>query len=312
MNAKANAPTDVGIIVGRFQVHELHEAHKDLIDTVLNKHERVIIFVGLSPLRNTATNPLDFNTRKRMIQESYPNIEVYYIDDVPSNTVWSKNLDREISRWLKPYQTVTLYGSRDSFIPAYSGKYPVQELESTKYISGTELRRRISNNYPPTIEFRAGAISASMNRYPTCYTTVDVAVIDHDKGRILLGRKEGETNLRFIGGFASPQSPSYENDARREVMEETGISVDDITYVGSTIIDDWRYRNEVDVIKTMFFVATYQFGRPEADDDIQYVEWVSLVDLLDEKIKVVDEHVVLVDMLKRHIKSQKSVNVNTF
>ena len=127
-------PADVGIVIGRWQIHELHEAHRDVIDTVRAKHDRVLIFVGLSPLRNTSRNPLDFNTRKKMIQETYPDIEVYYVEDNPSDKVWSKNLDREIEKWLKPFQKAVIYGSRDSFIPHYSGRYPVVELEATKYI----------------------------------------------------------------------------------------------------------------------------------------------------------------------------------
>lgn len=293
-------PADVGIIVGRFQIHELHEAHRDLIDSVQNMHNRVIIFVGLSPLRNTPTNPLDFNTRKRMIQETYPEIEVYYVEDNPSDELWSKSLDKQIEKWTKPYQTVMLYGSRDSFIPSYFGKYPVTELSSTKYISGTEIRRRISNSFPPTLEFRAGVISASMNRYPTCYPTVDIAIIDKSKGAVLLGRKEHEDALRFIGGFATPDSTSFEEDARREVMEETGVSVDDITYIGSATINDWRYKKETDKIKTLFFIATYQYGPTKANDDIAYVEWVSLVDLMMGRIKIMPEHQILVELLKKH------------
>lgn len=298
-------PADVGILIGRFQVHELHEAHRDLIDTVRAKHDRVIIFVGLSPLRNTPVNPLDFNARKKMIQETYPDVEVYYIDDNQSDEIWSKNLDREIDRWLKPHQTAVLYGSRDSFIPHYTGKHTVVELTSKKYISGTEIRKRISNNFPPTAEFRAGAISASMNRYPTCYTTVDIAIINHSDGTILMGRKEGEKNLRFIGGFATPDSPNFETDARREVYEEAKVEIDGLTYIGSAQIDDWRYKKEQDKIKTVFFAAAYQFGRPEASDDIAYVEWVSLADLLSKKIPVMECHEVLVDMLA------KFVNKNT-
>jgi len=40
--------SDVGIIVGRFQVHKLTEAHFKLIDTVLKRHKKVIIFLGVS------------------------------------------------------------------------------------------------------------------------------------------------------------------------------------------------------------------------------------------------------------------------
>ena len=72
---------DVGVIIGRFQVHELHEAHQELINSVIARHDKVLIFIGLSPLRNTTNNPLDFSTRKRMIQELYPEIDVYYVED---------------------------------------------------------------------------------------------------------------------------------------------------------------------------------------------------------------------------------------
>jgi bifunctional NMN adenylyltransferase/nudix hydrolase len=293
---------DVGILIGRWQVHELHEAHLDLIETVRSKHDRVIIFVGLSPLKSTAHNPLDFNSRRVMIQEAFPDIEVYYVSDNASHEVWSKNLDREIDKWLKPHQTAVIYGSRDSFIPYYSGKFTVQELEATKFISGTEIRRRISNTFHPSKEFRAGVISASLNRYPTCYPTVDVAILDRSKGRILMGKKDGEEHFRFIGGFAQPDSLSFEADAKREVIEETGIEVDNLQYIGSALINDWRYYGEIDKIKTMFFVADYVFGRPEADDDIAYVEWVPLNELISGEIKIMPEHEVLVDMLAKAVK----------
>jgi bifunctional NMN adenylyltransferase/nudix hydrolase len=85
-------------------------------------------------------------------------------------------------------------------------------------------------------------------------------------------------------------------------MEETGVEVDDLRYIGSAIINDWRYKNEVDKIKTLFFVGTYIFGRPEANDDIAYVEWVPLNELLSGEIPVIDGHEVLVDMLAKSIK----------
>lgn len=301
------AIADVGILVGRFQVHELHEAHRDLLDTVLQKHDRVIIFIGLSPLKNTVNNPLDFNTRKRMIHEAYPDIEVYYVKDNPCDETWSKALDREINQFLKPHQSAVLYGSRDSFIPHYSGSFETKELESTKYISGTEIRKRIANKYTQSPAYRAGAIAASLDRYPTCYPCVDVAIIDYDRGMMLFGKKDGESHLRFIGGFADPKSPNYETDARREVMEETGVVVEDLTYVGSTLIDDWRYRKESDKIKTMLFLGSYMSGRPQAADDIAHVEWVTISDLLAGKIKIMPEHEVLVTMLK-HVKFHSKIH----
>jgi len=298
--------TDVGVIIGRFQVHQLHEAHIELIETVNKKHDRTLIFIGLSPLRNTTRNPMDFNTRRKMILESFPQVEVYYIEDHRSDEVWSANLDREITKWLKPHQTVTLYGSRDSFISSYHGRYQTVELQSSKIISGSEIRRRISNSFEKDKSYRAGVIAATFDRYPTSYTTVDIAIIN-EKNEVLLGKKPGEFALRFIGGFASPDSDTFEQDARREAMEETGLSIDTLRYVGSAKIDDWRYRGEIDKIKTLFFVGNYMYGAPEAGDDIEYVEWVDMTSLFSGKIHIVPEHIPLVVMLGEYVGQKASI-----
>ena len=75
-----------GVIIARLQVATLHEAHKELIDTVLKEHPKVMIFLGLSPVRGSIRDPLDFQARKQMILESYPhdkypNLSIYYIKD---------------------------------------------------------------------------------------------------------------------------------------------------------------------------------------------------------------------------------------
>jgi bifunctional NMN adenylyltransferase/nudix hydrolase len=294
MKEKANTPADVGIIVGRFQVNELHEAHIDLINSVIQKHDRVLLFLGNSIIRNTTSNPLDYRARRAMIADKFPNVEVHYINDNPSDAAWSKSLDKQIGEQLLPMQSVTLYGSRDSFLKAYSGKYNVCELEATTFISGTEVRRRVVNNYPPTADYRAGMIAATAYRYPTAFQTVDIAVVN-DKGEILLARKLDEKKWRFIGGFSDPRSTSLEADAKREVTEEASIEVDDITYLGSTLIDDWRYRGEQDKIKTAFFVAKYIYGKPEGADDIAEVKWVPIGTGL-SKDNIEPLHHVLVDM----------------
>jgi bifunctional NMN adenylyltransferase/nudix hydrolase len=294
MKEKANTPADVGIIVGRFQVNELHEAHIDLINSVIQKHDRVLLFLGNSIIRNTTSNPLDYRARRAMIADKFPNVEVHYINDNPSDAAWSKSLDKQIGEQLLPMQSVTLYGSRDSFLKAYSGKYNVCELEATTFISGTEVRRRVCNNYPPTADYRAGMIAATAYRYPTAFQTVDIAVVN-DKREILLARKPDEKKWRFIGGFSDPRSVSLEADAKREVTEEASIEVDDITYLGSTLIDDWRYRGEQDKIKTAFFIAKYIYGKPEGSDDVAEVKWVPIGTGL-TKDNIEPLHHVLVDM----------------
>ena len=309
MKEKVTKATDVGVIVGRFQVNELHEAHVDLITSVLNKHDRVLVFLGNSTIRNTLNNPLDYRARRTMIADKFPTVEIHYINDNPSDTAWTKNLDKLIGEQLLPMQTVTLYGSRDSFLKCYSGKHNTCELEATTFISGTEVRRRVCNNYPPTADYRAGMIAATAYRFPTAFQTVDIAVVN-DKGELLLARKPEEKKWRFIGGFSDPASVSLEEDAKREVQEEAGVEVGNITYLGSTLINDWRYRGEIDKIKTALFVAKYVFGKPEGADDVAEVKWVSINNLT--KNDIVETHHVLIDMFNEKFGANRELQEKFF
>lgn len=54
-----------GVIIGRFQVPFLHQVHKELIETVVNNHNKTIIILGVSPIPCTIRNPLDFEGRKK-------------------------------------------------------------------------------------------------------------------------------------------------------------------------------------------------------------------------------------------------------
>lgn len=309
MKEKVTKATDVAVIVGRFQVNELHEAHIDLITSVLNKHDRVLLFLGNSTIRNTLNNPLDYRARRTMIADKFPTVEIHYINDNPSDTAWTKNLDKLIGEQLLPMQTVTLYGSRDSFLKCYTGKYNTCELEATTFISGTEVRRRVCNNYPPTADYRAGMIAATAYRFPTAFQTVDIAVVN-DKGELLLARKPEEKKWRFIGGFSDPASVSLEEDAKREVQEEAGVEVGNITYLGSTLINDWRYRGEIDKIKTALFIAKYVFGKPEGADDVAEVKWVSINNLT--KNDIVETHHVLIDMFNEKFGANRELQEKFF
>lgn len=288
---------DVGVIIGRFQVHELHEAHLDLIRHVCEQHDKVLILLGVSPLRLSTHNPLDFEARKQMILAEFPTITVLYVKDQPSDEVWSHKVDEMVADFCGPSQTAVLYGSRDSFIAHYVGTLPTRELLPESVMSGSAIRKQIARSSArASADFRAGVIAASQGRFPTSFATVDVAILDPARG-ILLGRKSNERLYRFIGGFADPKSPSYEADARREVQEETGVSVDGLVYLGSTTIDDWRYRNEPDGIKTLFFAATYVAGRAAPADDIEEVRWFSRDDPTLES-QIVPTHRPLLAMLR--------------
>ena len=86
-----NDTPDVAVIVGRFQVDDLHEGHVDFLNKIVDSHSKTIVFLGLSPIKCSKNNPLDFEARKQMIIAKFPDIIVLYIPDTYSNGKWSDN-----------------------------------------------------------------------------------------------------------------------------------------------------------------------------------------------------------------------------
>lgn len=254
-------------------------------------------------------NPLDFESRKQMICSAYPSATVLYVKDMNNDAVWSKTVDSVVSDVLGPTQSALLYGSRDSFIKHYSGRFDTYELPSAHTKPGTAYREEIGREAKDSADWRAGVIWASRNRFPISYQTVDIAVFSPDYSQMLLGKRSSETGWRLIGGFADPFSQSLEDDAQRESMEEAGIKLDNLTYVRSFVIDDWRYLNEPDCVKTALFIATTSTEHPQGDDDIDRVCWFSRTELdPTASNNIVPEHRTLVThalMRASHILSTK-------
>jgi bifunctional NMN adenylyltransferase/nudix hydrolase len=148
----------IGVIVARFQVAKLHAGHIHLIDSVYKKSDEVVIILGDSPNRDLR-NPLSFGVRMGMIYQHYPTCLVFKINDHPINSVWSENLDFLITT-VANGADVTLYGSRDSFQPCYSGKYPYEQIPELEGFSGTDMRNEITNKAFDKMDdnFRAGII----------------------------------------------------------------------------------------------------------------------------------------------------------
>ena len=62
----------VGVVIGRFQVPDLHEGQQDILNMALKENGKLLVILGNSPLINTIPNPLDYPTRLIMIQQLFP------------------------------------------------------------------------------------------------------------------------------------------------------------------------------------------------------------------------------------------------
>lgn len=300
----------VGVIIGRFQTSRLHEAHFKLISHVMSNHKQTLILLGVSRVQNTKKNPLDFATRKSMIQKQFPSAVILPIRDVNNDEIWSRNVDDAISTSWGEKKTV-IYGSRDSFIPYYYGKYPVIELEASGDHNATNLRAEVAKETLDSEDFRAGVIYSAYSHWPVTYPTVDICAYNKN-GEILMARKPTEDMWRFVGGFVDRADNSYEDAAKREFREETGgnCSVGNFKFITSQKIDDWRYRNEESGIMTSLYLCEYLHGRAEASDDIAEVKWIPIREFSNYdgvRTNVIYEHRELMKTLVEKVYSENLI-----
>jgi len=245
----------------------------------MKSHHKLVIVLGVSPITGSRKNPYDYYIREKMIKSEYPDIIVLPISDHPSDAAWSQNLDM-LLKGVFPNEQFSLYGSRDSFIPYYSGKFETIELPEHGDYNATEIRKQYADKVFDSNDFRAGILYAYCNQYIKVYPTVDIALFRNNKTEILLGKKATNNKWRFVGGFADAEDAGYESAAARELREECGeLEFSDMTYETSRKIDDWRYRSEADKIITLLFSCDYIAGETKAQDDIIGLDWIKLTDL---------------------------------
>ena len=129
--------------------------------------------------------------------------------------------------------------------------------------------------------------------WPTSFSTVDIAVVSKDTLRVLLGRKPGKDYWVFPGGFTDPSSNSDEDDAVRELREETGIDINksSLKYIGNYNIDDLRYENTPHKIRTHFYMILRNDSEFVKDgDDLEEVGWFYIEDIISNMSVVSPRH----------------------
>ena len=246
----------VGVVIGRFQIDEMHDGHVKLLEYVRSKHDNILILLGVRQSPANKTYPLDFDARRLMIQEYCNDALILPVVDRPSDEAWSRHVD-ELVESAYPTQNVCLYGGRDSFTKHYCGKYETKELAfPVDDVSASAVRDKIGKKVRSSVDFRAGVIYAIQNLMPRIYSTVDIAMVDYTNRRVLMAKKPFEKAFRFPGGFVDFNDACLEQAAFRELFEETGMSSEDksIDYIGSFSVNDWRNTDDTKIMTTLFAV----------------------------------------------------------
>ena len=125
----------IGIFVGRFQTPKLHNGYKYVLSELQINYDNYGLIIGSSQTQNNR-NPLDYLTRKSMLEEYVYKNPIFILEmvNLNNNEKWTRELDRIIINSLDETKIsynesdIYLIGSRDSFIPNYNGKFNKIEL----------------------------------------------------------------------------------------------------------------------------------------------------------------------------------------
>ncbi len=256
----------------------------------------MLVVLGVAQGNATNKNPLSFEMREHMVRETIGKWDGDLVI-LPSPTrpssyaVRSAHIDTLIRKEF-PGQDAVIYGSRDSFIHRYTGRFPVEEIGTIFRGSATGIRDAIDVRHTP--DFRAGVIWSSVRRKALTYPAVDVAVVAD--GHVLLIKKFGEDLWRFPGSFYNPElDDRYEATGLRVVSKELpGVKCGPLTFCGSCHIPDWRYKGARDGVVSLLMHATYSDGEVRLGKGIECAGWV-----YEDRIglALIPEHRPLLDVL---------------
>lgn len=166
----------VVVIVGKFQVHYLNEAHKVVLMEAFNRaSEGVIILLTPDEGIFDKHNPLPFNERARMIKNFYHFKNLYGKDlqileyDLSfaeqgggTDVVLQKTINFILNKQISLDEILILGGENNDFLQDYGGVIQIKKIDHIDGVAAWEQRENIQ---PPIDEndstwFRAGMVYA--------------------------------------------------------------------------------------------------------------------------------------------------------
>ncbi|MCX6453718.1 MAG: NAD(+) diphosphatase [Actinobacteria bacterium] len=238
------------------------------------KSARILHFAS-GKFRVKANNELDFQSADQILElrdkaEFAQGEELFLgIDNGTSYFAWCSDAeDFECFELLENYQTLRTLGDHLSQLEmglAIHSQAIANWHHSHQFCARCGL---------PTVSANGGSLrkcsSDGSEHYPRTDGAVIVLVKDK-KDRILLGRQKVWPERRFscFAGFVEP-GESFEQTVLREVFEESGIKLEEITYLGS---QPWPF--PASIMISFSAIATNPDDAIPDGEEIEEIRWLS-------------------------------------
>lgn len=234
------------LFIGRFQ--PFHIGHENAISQIAQNPDvgKIIIGIGSSQYHHYFGNPFTFEERadfiKRSLELNIP-FETLAIPDIHDFPKWVSHVENLCPKFQVVYCGNTIVK------PLFEQRgYPVETLERTLDISGTQVRdlmvagrnwqSLVSNGVREILEEinGVGRVRSLHDKHSRAANTADL-IIEDEEGRIVLIERLYEPfagMLAIAGGYLNVGLETIAQAAVREAREETGLDISpkEIYYLG--------------------------------------------------------------------------------
>ena len=253
---------DVAVLIGRFQ--PFHRAHLHLVESALQKADRLLILLGSHRCAPDTRNPWSSDERQEMIRSALPDAVQERIEFIPlrdylySDNLWLAEVQQKVLGATDEADRILLVGHRKDRSSYYLELFPQWDREDIAIqgdIHSTAIREAFFRgaeasewaqhlpegvqaflvNYRKSGRYRWLSKEAayiadyrklwSVAPYPPTFVTTDAVVVQ--SGHVLVVRRRvhpGQGLIALPGGYLNQQERVVDG-MLRELREETGLKV---------------------------------------------------------------------------------------
>lgn len=283
----------LAVLISRFQSSRLTGWDHSFLEFLRKNYKQTLVLLPTPPVKNTLDNPLDFPTRKGMLHGLDKGLFIVALSDTESDIEWSKKIDLAVEATFGAGSVVDIHCSKDACAPFYSGLHKVIEFLPQPSITINSVKAELGDvsGLIESHAWRAGMVYASTARFDMSYQRTDIVPYRIQNGHfeLLLSRKVGSKEYYTFGGPVKPIDETVEEASLRELREKAGFAGwrENLGYVGSTRVVDWRYRFSRDKVMSSVFLLAYSpsHGRvfPVKGTEAPWLREDSIMELISQK-----------------------------
>ena len=322
---------DVAVLIGRFQ--PFHRAHLHLVESALQKADRLLILLGSHRCAPDPRNPWSSQERQDMIRSALPDALQERVEFIPlrdylySDNLWLAEVQQKVLGATDEADRILLVGHRKDRTSYYLELFPQWDREDIAIqgnIHSTAIRAEASEwaqylpegvqaflvNYRKSGRYRWLSKEVayiadyrklwSVAPYPPTFVTTDAVVVQ--SGHVLVVRRRvhpGQGLIALPGGYLNQQE-RVEDGMLRELREETGLKVPRPVLEGSITslqVFDAPGRSQRGRVITHAFLIQLKPGplpQVRGGDDAEKAFWMPLADIYAHEDNFFEDHVQII------------------